>query len=56
MYKQMEKALQSGDANNTFIGLWSSEKAPEAGEDAVPDARSGRIVALHVIEGFRAGR
>jgi hypothetical protein len=26
----MEKAVQTGDANNTFVGLWSREKAPEA--------------------------
>lgn len=29
VYKQMEKAAQSGDAN-TFIGLWSRESASEA--------------------------
>jgi hypothetical protein len=26
----MEKAVQTGDANNTFVGLWSRQKAPEA--------------------------
>src|ERR1700719_4090012 len=30
VYRQMEKAVQTGDANNTFVGLWSREKAPEA--------------------------
>jgi hypothetical protein len=30
VYRQLEKAVQSGDANNTFIGLWSREKASEA--------------------------
>src|SRR5271155_895196 len=29
VYKQMEKALQSGDAN-TFVGLWSRESASDA--------------------------
>ena len=30
VYRQMEKAVQSGDANKTFVGLWSREKAPQA--------------------------
>jgi len=30
VYGQMEKAVQTGDANHTFVGLWSREKAPEA--------------------------
>ncbi|MGH9562250.1 MAG: nuclear transport factor 2 family protein [Terracidiphilus sp.] len=30
VYKQLEKAVQTGDANHTFVGLWSREKAPEA--------------------------
>jgi hypothetical protein len=30
VYGQLEKAVQSGDANNTFIGLWSRESASEA--------------------------
>ena len=29
-YKQLEKAVQSGDADHTFVGLWSHEQAPEA--------------------------
>jgi hypothetical protein len=29
VYRQMEKAVQSGDAK-TFVGLWSRESAPEA--------------------------
>ena len=29
VYRQMEKAVQSGDAN-TFVGLWSRESAPNA--------------------------
>ena len=29
-YKQLERAVQSGDADHTFVGLWSREKAPEA--------------------------
>jgi len=31
VYRQLEKAVQSGDAN-TFIGLWSRESASEAGK------------------------
>ena len=30
VYRQMEKAVQGGDANNTFIGLWSRESASKA--------------------------
>jgi hypothetical protein len=30
VYRQFEKAVQSGDADKTFIGLWSREKASEA--------------------------
>jgi hypothetical protein len=30
VYRQMEKAVQTGDANHTFVGLWSREKAQEA--------------------------
>ncbi len=30
VYKQLEKAVQTGDANHTFVSLWSGEKAPEA--------------------------
>jgi hypothetical protein len=30
VYRQLEKAVQSGDANHTFMGLWSREKASEA--------------------------
>jgi hypothetical protein len=30
VYRQFEKAVQSGDADNTFIGLWSREKTSEA--------------------------
>ena len=30
VYRQLEKAVQNGDANNTFVGLWSREKASEA--------------------------
>jgi hypothetical protein len=30
VYRQFEKAVQSGDANHTFIGLWSRESALEA--------------------------
>lgn len=30
VYKQLEKAVQSGDANHTFVGLWSREKKADA--------------------------
>jgi hypothetical protein len=30
VYRQLESAVQSGDANHTFVGLWSREKAPDA--------------------------
>lgn len=30
VYRQIEQAVQSGDANHTFIGFWSREKAGEA--------------------------
>lgn len=29
-YSQLEKAVQTGDANHTFVALWAREKAPEA--------------------------
>jgi hypothetical protein len=29
-YSQLEKAVQRGDADHTFVGLWSREKTPEA--------------------------
>lgn len=30
VYKQLEKAVQTGDADHTFVGLWSREKASDA--------------------------
>ncbi|MGB9204388.1 MAG: hypothetical protein WCB94_10520 [Terriglobales bacterium] len=30
VYGQMEKAVQTGDANHTFVGLWSRESASKA--------------------------
>lgn len=30
VYKQLEKAVQTGDADHSFIGLWSREKTAEA--------------------------
>jgi hypothetical protein len=30
VYKQLEKAVQTGDANHSFVGLWSREKKSEA--------------------------
>jgi hypothetical protein len=30
VYGQLEKAVQTGDANHTFVGLWSREKKSEA--------------------------
>jgi hypothetical protein len=30
VYRQLERAVQSGDADNTFVGLWSHEKAADA--------------------------
>ncbi len=29
VYKQLEKAVQTGDADHSFVGLWSREKAEE---------------------------
>lgn len=31
-YGQLERCVQSGDANHTFVGLWSREKTTEAGK------------------------
>jgi len=30
VYKQLEKAVQTGDADHSFVGLWSREKTSEA--------------------------
>ena len=30
VYKQLEKAVQTGDADHSFVGLWSREKTAEA--------------------------
>jgi hypothetical protein len=30
VYRQFEKAVQTGDADHTFVGLWSREKASDA--------------------------
>jgi hypothetical protein len=30
VYKQLEKAVQTGDANHSFVGLWSREKRADA--------------------------